>query len=85
MAVVRTVWIWYFKGRNFRGQKVSRDWKIAKFRDFNFRDFEFLNKNYRKNFREFFKIFISKNNNFRERQVKVKNLILNLKIFLSLM
>ena len=58
-------------GRNFIGQKLSQDWKIAKLRDFNSRDFEFLNEIYRKNFREFFKIFIpSKNNNFCERPVK---------------
>ena len=48
----------YFKGRNFRGQKLSRVSKIAKFREFKFREFHSMKKIYGKNFRDFMKIFI---------------------------
>ena len=43
----------YFKGRNFRGQKLSRVSKIAKFRDFKFREFHVMKKIHGKNFRDF--------------------------------
>ena len=48
----------YFKGRNFHGQKLSRVSKIAKFREFKFREFHSMKKFYGKNFRDFMKIFI---------------------------
>ena len=48
----------YFKGRNFRGQKLSRVSKIVTFREFKFREFHFMKKIYGKNFRDFMKIFI---------------------------
>ena len=50
--------ILYFNGRHFRGQKLSRVPKIAKFREFKFREFHLMKKIYGKNFRDFLKILI---------------------------
>ena len=63
----------YFKGRNFRGQKLSRVSKIAKFRKFKFREFHFMKKIHEKNFCDFLKIFILDGNNLREWLEKVNN------------
>ena len=47
----------YFKGRNFRGQKLSRSLKNAKFLTKTFAFFDFKNKFSGKNFRVFQNIF----------------------------
>ena len=60
----------YFKGRNFRGQKLSRGSKIAKFREFKFREFHVMKKIHGKNFRDFWKPSSLDGNNFRENRLK---------------
>ena len=56
----------YFKGRNFRGQKLWRGSKIANFREFKFRKFHVMKKIHGKTFAIFRKSFFLDANNFRE-------------------
>ena len=51
-----------FAGRNFRGQKFSRDRKVVKFRGFKFRNFTFWRKFREKTFVVFCECYLSSNN-----------------------
>ena len=74
---------YYFKDRKFSEHKVSRDRKFAEFRGFKFREFYFVNKIYRKNFRDFLKMSIFNGNNFREWLGKMKKIFFQIFFFQS--